>query len=167
MKWRSRPVGASLYEGRAGSLDEFMTLRMSGVRPDPTAADASPEAVSTNSRVGRSMPATVLLVEENQVFALDATDIMRGLGVGTVITASNPSRILAAIACCPPDLVLLTVSLPLGESFGVADQLLGLQIPFCFSAGYEEQRTIPARFGNVAVVRKPYSEESILTALAA
>ncbi len=168
MKGYNRLIGDAPFECVVHGGGRLMALSVSAapsdaVAPNPGALLQTSAAAERGT--ARPMPSVVLLVEENEIFALDATDIMRNIGVRTVMSTSNQRKALEIIASGRPDLVVLSVGLLLHESFDIADRLLELKIPFNFAVWYDEQGIIPARFEGIAILRKPYSEESLLTAL--
>jgi CheY-like chemotaxis protein len=108
-----------------------------------------------------SVPASVLVVEDNVLVALDTEETLKRLGVGVVITASNVSQALAAIEQHSPAFVLLDVNLGGETGFAIAEQLVGLKIPFAFATGYGEEFAVPANFAHAPKIGKPYSAETL------
>jgi CheY-like chemotaxis protein len=108
-----------------------------------------------------SLPASVLLVEDNVIIALDTEETLKRLGVDVVITASSVSQALAAIEKHSPAFALLDVALGAETGFAVAERLAGLKIPFVFATGYGEQFAFPAMFANAPKIGKPYSVDTL------
>ena len=108
-----------------------------------------------------SVPTSVLLVEDNVIIAWDAEETLKRLGVGVVITASNVSQALAAIEQHSPAFALLDVDLGGETGFAIAEQLLGLKIPFAFATGYGEEFAVPAIFAHAPKIGKPYNVDTL------
>jgi CheY-like chemotaxis protein len=111
------------------------------------------------------MPKDVLVVEDNMIIALDAEDMMRKFGVGTVRSASGVGQGLREIADHPPEFALLDVNLGAETSFEIARRLTELGVPFVFATGYGEQIAFPPEFSDVPKLRKPYSIEALRDAV--
>lgn len=109
----------------------------------------------------RGLPATVLIVEDNFLIALDAADMLRQIGVATVWTAGSQAQALEFVASHAPQFVLLDVNLAEGKSFEVAARLRELGIPFAFATGYEDQRSFPDAFADTPVITKPYDHHRL------
>lgn len=123
---------------------------------EPVAEAASPSV---------HVPQDVLLVEDTMIIALDAEDMLRQLGVGTVRMAASSADALAVIAARPPAFALLDVNLGAESSFAVAARLRALAIPFAFATGYGEQAAFPAEFADAPRLRKPYTAETLRAVL--
>jgi CheY-like chemotaxis protein len=111
------------------------------------------------------MPKDVLVVEDNMIIALDAEDMMRKFGIGTVRSASGVGQALREISDHPPEFALLDVNLGAETSFEIARRLTELGVPFVFATGYGEQIAFPPEFSDVPKLRKPYSIEALREAV--
>lgn len=111
------------------------------------------------------LPSDVLVVEDDTLIAMDATETISGFGVGSVRTARNVAAALKMIAERAPDFVLLDVGLIREKSFAVAEQLERQNIPFAFVTGYSGSVGIPAAFAQHSVLRKPYPRDELLETL--
>jgi CheY-like chemotaxis protein len=120
------------------------------------ARDMEPASASCNG-----MPNDVLIVEDDPIIALDFEDTVLIFGVKTVRTAANVAKALHMIADRPPDFALLDVSLIREKSFGVAERLEALQIPFAFVTGYGADTALPAAFAAKPRLPKPYSTDAL------
>lgn len=107
----------------------------------------------------------VLLVEDNFIIALDASDMLRELGVENVMTAVNQAEALAIMLQQIPQFALLDVNLGDEKGFEVAQQLRALGIPFAFGTGYADPGAFPAEFADALVVSKPYNLEGLARVL--
>ena len=103
---------------------------------------------------------TVLLVEDSLIIALDAEDILDRFGA-TVLTASTPEAAHAILDQEQVDYAILDINLGDQTSFGVADRLRELGIPYFFASGYGEQANLPVDHRNMTVVQKPYTTHNI------
>ncbi|MCD0417041.1 GAF domain-containing protein [Rubrivivax sp. JA1024] len=111
--------------------------------------------------------ASILLVEDQLVIALDAEEMLQAMGAKSVISASSVEEALVAIAQAPPTLAILDVNLGSGNSLPVAAELTARGIPFIFATGYGDTAMIPADLRELPIVRKPYSIDSLRVALSA
>jgi light-regulated signal transduction histidine kinase (bacteriophytochrome)/CheY-like chemotaxis protein len=104
---------------------------------------------------------TVLLVEDSLIIALDAEDILQRFGA-TIVTASTPDAAHDRLDEMRPDFAILDINLGDQTSFGIADRLHDLGIPFFFASGYGEQANLPMEHRARAVVQKPYTTGNIM-----
>lgn len=111
------------------------------------------------------LPSEILLVEDNFIIALDASTMLQDLGVAYVATASNVAEALALISERPPQFVFLDVILGDEDSFGIAEQLQLLGIPFAFATGYGYANDFPEAFAQTPIVAKPYLSANLYAAL--
>jgi len=107
---------------------------------------------------------TALLVEDSLIIALDAEDILDRFGV-SVSTASTPEAAHDLLDGMPFDFAILDINLGDQTSFGVADRLRELGIPYFFASGYGEQASLPMEHRAVTVVQKPYTTHNIANAV--
>ncbi|HET7716778.1 MAG TPA: response regulator [Bauldia sp.] len=108
-------------------------------------------------------PATILVVEDEPLIALDIEESLVELGLA-VRLARSLAEARDALAIEPaPDLVLLDVVLPDGRSFDLAREILAKDVPLVFLTGYDQG--IPEDFGAVTVIDKPFSTEALLAAV--
>ena len=121
----------------------------------------TPDPPSEASTLVRSIPADVLVLEDNMIIALDAEDMLRDLGVRTVRLAGSVQQAIDHIAAYPPQFALLDVNLGLETSFGIAERLRDLGVPIAFATGYGDEHAFPAEFADAPVVHKPYSGQTI------
>ena len=124
------------------------------------------ETVAESAEDGGRMPKDVLVVEDNMIIALDAEDIMRKFGVGTVRSASSVAQALREISDRPPEFALLDVNLGFETSFEIAKRLTEIGVPFVFATGYGEQVAFPPEFSDAPKLRKPYSIDLLRAAVA-
>lgn len=114
-----------------------------------------------------SLPASVLVLEDNIIILLDTEDVLKDLGIALVMTATTAGEALALIERTPPERALLDVDLGIETSFAVAARLASLGIPFAFVTGYGDGHPIPVEFAHVPRVLKPYSPDALLDVLQA
>lgn len=106
----------------------------------------------------------LLLVEDSMMIALDAQAMLaeEGLDVEVAGTIADANRLLGVDSF---DVAVLDVNLSGETSFGVADRLVTLGLPFVFATGYGESIMMPERFRAVPVVSKPYDGAALRMAL--
>jgi len=109
---------------------------------------------------------TILLVEDSLIIALDAEDILQDLSARVVI-ASSVDAAQDQLINLRPDFAILDINLGDQTSFGVADRLTDLGIPFFFASGYGEQANLPMEHRARTVVQKPYTASNIVRAVEA
>nr|WP_298096217.1 HWE histidine kinase domain-containing protein [uncultured Shinella sp.] len=121
-------------------------------------------AVRPNA-LGAANP-SVLIVEDQILIALDLEAMLADEGLSTVATTSSIKQAMAQIEASPPDLAILDINLGPTNSFPVAEELRRRGIPFVFATGYGEGAELPDALAMTPIVRKPYSRNAIVTALA-
>ena len=113
-----------------------------------------------------SLPAHVLLVEDNLIIAVDAEDILRSMGVQRVTVCGSVSRALAALEEGDVDFAVLDINLGSERSIPVAERLMEDWIPFIFASGYGEKANLSEALRSVPVLAKPYDAEGMRKAVA-
>lgn len=139
------------------------SAHVASVLPDVTAMErAKPApALTPTLLLGRH----VLLVEDNMIIAMDGEDALRDLGA-EVVTAAGVGRAREAIAVHPVDLAVLDFNLGNETSLPIADLLAERGVPFLFATGYGDGLDLPERFGDVMLLKKPYSGATLAQAIA-
>ncbi len=107
---------------------------------------------------------SVLVVEDSLIIALDAEDILTRYGAKVAI-ASNSDAAHSHLDDNKPDFAILDINLGDENSFGIADRLHDLGVPFLFASGYGEQAKLPDRHRAWAVVQKPYTTHNLVRAV--
>ena len=107
---------------------------------------------------------SVLLVEDSLIIALDAEDILNRFGAD-VATASTPEAAHDILDKSRVDFAVLDINLGDQTSFGVADRLIEMGVPFFFASGYGEQANLPMQHRATLVVQKPYTTHNIANAI--
>ncbi|QCB37837.1 hybrid sensor histidine kinase/response regulator [Sphingobium sp. PAMC28499] len=133
---------------------------------------AGPEIRTFRSAVSSQQPINpalldkkvVLLVEDSLIIALDAEDILNRFGA-SVTTASTPEAAHDILDHDRIDFAILDINLGDQTSFGIADRLRELGIPFFFASGYGEQASLPMDHRASNVVQKPYTTHNIANAI--
>src|SRR5688572_3987591 len=109
--------------------------------------------------MGELSGASVLLLEDEFLIALDAEQILAELGARAVLTVSNISEARAQIARGGFELAVLDVNVNGEMSFEIADLLRENGIPYIFASGYElRSRPVPPA---AVCVSKPYTFERL------
>lgn len=106
----------------------------------------------------------VLLVEDNMIIAMDGEDALRDLGA-EVMTAASVGRAREAIALHAFDMAVLDFNLGNETSLPIADLLADRGIPFLFATGYGDGLDLPDRFGDIVLLKKPYSGSTLAQAM--
>ena len=158
--------GDAQVEFAPAGLRAVFTIPAAYVHAAPVEVRSGAETVAESPEDGGRMPKDVLVVEDNMIIALDAEDIMRKFGVGTVRSASSVAQALREISDRPPEFALLDVNLGTETSFEIAKRLTEIGVPFVFVTGYGEQVAFPPEFSDAPKLRKPYSIDSLRAAVA-
>jgi CheY-like chemotaxis protein len=145
------------------------TIAPAGVQPLPVGADAAPAAddprVATDRAGLAGLLGTSLVVEDNLFIAIDAEDLLRKLGAGTVLVARSVVDALAILGERQISFGLLDVNLGSETSLPVARALLAGGVPIAFSTGYGEAIAMPEAMAGVPVISKPYHHAAMINTL--
>ena len=110
---------------------------------------------------------SVLLVEDEYLIALDASEMLAEMGAGTVRVASNFDEGKACIAEGGFDVAILDVNLNGQLSAPLAEILQKRGTPFLFTTGYSlKHRPLPGLEDSICVA-KPYTADRLRDGLAA
>ena len=123
-----------------------------------------PKLTEAAKSAGR-LSGNVLLVEDSMIIALDAEEMLLGLGAAKVDTASSSHEAFRILDLYTPTFAMLDVNLGLETSFLIANRLLTLGVPHIFATGYGESIKVPAEHRDTPIVSKPYTAESIARAV--
>ena len=119
----------------------------------------------------------VLLVDDDKFMLVVVSDMLRALGVSTVITAANGSSALDAYekASTKPDVVLCDLNMPVSDGFQFMEQLglKGFTGGVVLLSGMEDRilksATLMAKFHRLQfleTLKKPVSKSDLKAALA-
>jgi light-regulated signal transduction histidine kinase (bacteriophytochrome) len=120
-------------------------------------ADAGSETVELNG--------AALVVEDNLIIAMDASDILRDFGAETVHVASSVAEAFRMVDASTLTLAVLDINLGSETSLPVAKYLAERKIPFVLASGYGSQSDSLAQYPPAPVVQKPYTAETLTKAL--
>jgi CheY-like chemotaxis protein len=107
--------------------------------------------------------ARILVVEDDPLIAIDAEDMLLGLGAGTVLVAHTLGEADALLAGTPIDAAVLDIRIGDGRCDRLASALRARGVPFVIATGYGG--TEPG-FAGVPTIGKPYAAEALLAAFA-
>ncbi|MBB97394.1 MAG: two-component system sensor histidine kinase/response regulator [Rhodobacteraceae bacterium] len=127
--------------------------------PDTPAAPQEPE-----TPVG--LTGEAMVVEDNMIIALDASDGLGLLGASKVHTAPSVAEALAILDKAPISFALVDVNLGTESSLPVAEACAARGIPFALATGYGQNEDILADYPPAPVLRKPYDVDHIQALLA-
>jgi CheY-like chemotaxis protein len=134
------------------------------VRSDPSSVSAGALPQRQDGPPG-SLPADVLVVEDNMIIALEVEDILRELGITRIRSTGRVADALAAIDDRAPDFAILDVNLGEETSFVVAGRLAERNIRFVFATGYGENVAVPIALSHVPRLQKPFSHQTLRAAV--
>jgi CheY-like chemotaxis protein len=112
---------------------------------------------------------SVLLVEDEYLVALDAAEMLKGLGVKTVETIATFERAEKRAVDGQFDLAVLDVNLNGRYSFPIAKSIAKRGIPVVFASGYAlgEGDHLGSASDDTVCVTKPYTKQRLKEALLA
>ena len=110
--------------------------------------------------------ASVLLLEDDALIALDAEDMLRSLGAREVLVAYTLDAAARFLDTATVDAAMLDLLIGSARSDDVAARLAERCIPFILTSGYGEP-DLPPELGPVPVVGKPYTTDALRSAFAA
>ncbi|WP_299652980.1 HWE histidine kinase domain-containing protein [uncultured Tateyamaria sp.] len=122
--------------------------------------DGPSDAPSTGSAMVE-LSGTALVLEDNMVIALDASDILSGIGASDVKLASSVEDALEIIEGEDISFAVLDINLGNQTSLPVAQRLNALNIPFVLATGYGDVESILTEYPDAPVVQKPFTSESL------
>ncbi len=102
-----------------------------------------------------------LVVEDNMVIALDASDMLSAMGAEHVHTASSVADGLAILSKRTISFALLDVNLGDETSIPIIENCLELGIPTILATGYGASEDLLSRFPKTPVLNKPYNSDSL------
>ena len=127
--------------------------------PSTQAAEIETTPAASDGSVALS--GTVLVLEDNMVIALDATDILKQIGAEKVRMASSVKSALDIIEKDDISFALLDINLGNQNSLGVAQRLAELGTPFVLATGYGEVEALLSNYPDAPVVQKPFNSDSL------
>ncbi|MDA8585046.1 GAF domain-containing protein [Rhodobacteraceae bacterium] len=107
----------------------------------------------------------VLVVEDNMIIAMDASDILSANGASKVHMAGSVGVGLSIIDANDISFALLDVNLGDQTSLPVANELAKQGIPFVLATGYGDAESITAQFPSALVISKPFTSEALQSAI--
>ncbi len=103
---------------------------------------------------------SVLLLEDEFLIALDAEEILTGLGAKQVEIVNTLAAARGALEN-GYDLALLDINVNGEMSFPVAEQFAAEKVPVVFASGYEMRNPPKLNGAPVPCVSKPYTREDL------
>lgn len=107
----------------------------------------------------------VLVVEDNMIIAMDASDILSDNGASKVHVAGSVEDALSIIDDNKISFALLDVNLGNQTSLPIANDLAGRGIPFILATGYGDVEMITANYPSSLVINKPFIAETLRSAI--
>ncbi len=123
-------------------------------------------ALRQSEKVPRALEGFAILLVDEDAAAGDQFELqMRRRGASTVMRAPSAAAALELMAGEQPDVAVLNIDPGSGSSFPIADILSAQGVPFVFSGVGDRRDTVPPRYADVMVVRKPYCGDAIAALL--
>ena len=130
------------------------------VRPATAVHQAEPDPATQEAK-DVQLHGHCLVVEDNMVIALDATDMLSDMGAQHVHTASSVVDGLAVLSKQDITFALLDVNLGDETSVPIIEKCLELGIPAILATGYGANKDLLDRFPTIPVLTKPYDSVSL------
>lgn len=128
------------------------------IGPEPAHGDVDGNASGNWSL---TEDAVVLLVEDNIIFALDLEDMLRHLGVASVVACSRVATAIEAIDTREIDFCILDIDLGAETSLPVARRLRSDGIVFVFASDCDDPPILTQEFSDISILAKPYTMENL------
>jgi CheY-like chemotaxis protein len=109
---------------------------------------------------------SILVLEDEPILAFALEDMLVDLGFEDVRLAMTIEEAFRCVENRAPDLAILDVNIRGERSYGVANALRGLGVPFFFATGYGNAEH-PEALKTVPTLTKPYSPNDFKSALSA
>jgi CheY-like chemotaxis protein len=108
--------------------------------------------------------ASVLVVEDEALIAMDLQALLEEAGYRVLGPANSTAAAMALLAGHDPDIALLDVNLGRSDVFGVANELATRKTKLIFLTGHTAQKLPPAH-QHRPLVAKPYLPHVLLQAV--
>ncbi len=108
--------------------------------------------------------ATVLVVEDEALIALDLQVLLEDAGYRVLGPANSSAMAFSLLETNQPDVALLDINLGRTNAFDIADRLATQNTKLIFLTGYTAQ-TLPPAHRNRPLVSKPYLPDMVLQAV--
>src|ERR1700704_7071101 len=109
-------------------------------------------------------PATVLVVEDEALIAMDLQSLLEAAGYRVLGPANSTASAMALLNGDAPDVALLDVNLGRSDVFGVANELATRKTKLIFLTGHTAQK-LPQAHRHRPLVPKPYLPHALLAAV--
>ena len=120
---------------------------------------------ASSDEANQTIPARVLLIEDNMIIALDTEEMLREIGVQEVLVSGSVTQALRAIEKDRPDFAVLDFNLGEESSEPVARELKRADVPFVLATGYSAKEVRFEELGARAILKKPYDKADLGKAL--
>ena len=112
----------------------------------------------------QSVPAHVLVVEDNSLIATQLAMMLEDMGVDDVRLASTVGEAVAALKAHNFDLAILDLQLGDENGLAVAEHCTAADIPVIFSTGFGAE-LLPVIGASEQLLKKPYSMQDLERAI--
>ena len=125
-------------------------------------APLAPEGTAVTAPLEKpQLSGVAMVVEDNMIIAMDASEILSELGADTVHVASSVAEALRIASANTLSLAVLDVNLGSETSQPVAEYLSASKVPFVLASGYSGAGTTLSQFPPAPVVSKPFTIETL------
>ena len=130
-------------------------VKPSVVLPQKEAAKVAQVAKSV------SISGQAMVLEDNMIIALDASDILSELGADHVFSASNVADALKILKAHEVDFALCDLNLGEETSVSVIETLREKGVMTVLATGYGASNELTEKFPGLPILRKPYTIETV------
>lgn len=132
---------------------------------DTGTLSSTPAKGRVEAEAPEALSGEYLVVEDNMVIALDASEILSDAGASEVHMASSVEGAMDVINKVSLNFALLDVNLGAENSMPIAQELRKRDVPFLLATGYGDAESITKDYPDVKIVNKPFTKETLLAAV--
>ncbi|WP_428927394.1 HWE histidine kinase domain-containing protein [Marinibacterium sp. SX1] len=158
--------GEASVDFRVGGLRAHFRLPATAVQRAEVTPPETPGPETTRPVAEVTLAGEALVVEDNLIIALDASDGLGLLGASAVHSAPSVVEAIEILDRRPIRFALIDVNLGEDSSLPVAEACAARGIPFAMATGYGENADLLADYPPAPVLRKPYDVDHIRALLA-
>ncbi|WP_179381147.1 HWE histidine kinase domain-containing protein [Jannaschia marina] len=140
--------------------DILVPARFVSAADEDTETDTAP-AQADDAPVAQ-LSGNVLVLEDNMVIGLDASDILADAGAEDVRLAASAEEALRLLEEVEVTFAVLDVNLGGHTSLPVAEHLRSKGVPFVLATGYGDVASVLESYPEAPVVKKPFTAESLM-----
>ena len=130
------------------------------------AVDPKPALAEQVASDTKYLSGTAMVLEDNMVIALDSSDMLTDAGAEDVVLSNSVEDALKVLQNQNISFAMLDINLGDQTSLPVAISLHESRIPFVLATGYGDAERLLSDYPDAPVVKKPFTNQSLLSAIA-